>query len=245
MNTLNHVVLNERCLVGPDLDRWLAGPGGAGLEAALAAPDRLIATIEAAGLRGMGGAGFPTHRKWSFVAAETSQSHKYLICNGNEDEPGTFKDRLLLEKSPHQVIEGALIAALATGVNNVVIYINPAQTASVQNISKAMAQWLAHPLFARLNNAIGRPMTLSVVESSGLYIGGEEFGGDCLGRRRFSVPAAKAALSGAEWRLRLSDTGQQHRNARKCTAHHSPWRRLVPGARDRRRRGHQDLHAQR
>ena len=174
MNTLNQVVLNERCLVGPDLDRWLAGPGGAGLEAALATPDRLIATIEAAGLRGMGGAGFPTHRKWSFVAAETSQSHKYLICNGNEDEPGTFKDRLLLEKSPHQVIEGALIAALATDVNNVVIYINPAQTASVQNINEAMAQWLAHPLFARLKSAIGRPMTLSVVESSGLYIGGEE-----------------------------------------------------------------------
>lgn len=196
MNTLNHVVLNERCLVGPDLDRWLAGPGGAGLEAALATPDRLIATIEAAGLRGMGGAGFPTHRKWSFVAAETSQSHKYLICNGNEDEPGTFKDRLLLEKSPHQVIEGALIAALATGVNNVVIYINPAQTASVQNISKAMAQWLAHPLFARLKNAIGRPMTLSVVESSGLYIGGEESaaiasveGGFPFPRRRPPYPA--------------------------------------------------------
>ena len=196
MNTLNHVVLNERCLVGPDLDRWLAGPGGAGLAAALATPDRLIATIEAAGLRGMGGAGFPTHRKWSFVAAETSQSHKYLICNGNEDEPGTFKDRLLLEKSPHQVIEGALIAALATGVNNVVIYINPAQTASVQNISKAMAQWRAHSLFARLKNAIGRPMTLSVVESSGLYIGGEELaaiasveGGFPFPRRRPPYPA--------------------------------------------------------
>ena len=174
MNTLNQVVLNERCLLGPDLDRWLAGPGGAGLEAALATPNRLIATIEAAGLRGMGGAGFPTHRKWSFVAAETSQNQKYLICNGNEDEPGTLKDRLLLEKSPHQVIEGALIAALATGVNNVVMYINPAQTASVENIGKAIAQWLAHPLFARLESAIGRPMTLSLVESSGLYIGGEE-----------------------------------------------------------------------
>ncbi len=174
MSVLNQVLLHDRCLVGPDLGQWLDGPGGDGLEAALATPDFLTAMIEAAGLRGMGGAGFPTHRKWGFVAAETGSPDKYLICNGNEDEPGTFKDRMLLEKSPHQVIEGALIAALATSVNHVVLYVNPAQQAAVANVRTAIEQWLAHSLFEQVARVIDRPMALRLVESSGLYIGGEE-----------------------------------------------------------------------
>ena len=100
--------------MGADLDAWLAGGGGTGLRNALAGPGRRSsAVIAAADLRGMGGAGFPTHRKWAMIAAH-KDCDKFVVCNGNEDEPGTFKDRFLLEHTPHQVIEGALIAAVAT-----------------------------------------------------------------------------------------------------------------------------------
>ena len=81
--------------------------------------------IRQADLRGLGGSGFPVWRKWDAVAVESPRPDKYLVVNGNEDEPGTYKDRLLLEETPHQVIEGALVAALAVGANRVVFYINP------------------------------------------------------------------------------------------------------------------------
>src|SRR5574337_1169903 len=110
MESLNQVLLREDIRVGADLDAWLAHGGGEGLAKALQDPDAVIAEIARADLRGMGGAGFATHRKWAPVAA-APEGDKYIICNGNEDEPGTFKDRFLLEHTPHQVIEGALIAA--------------------------------------------------------------------------------------------------------------------------------------
>src|SRR5262245_49359811 len=121
---LNQVLLKQSARVGADLAGWLAQGGGEGLAKALAAPDGVIAEVERADLRGMGGAGFATYRKWTPVAAAPA-GDKYVVCNGNEDEPGTFKDRFLLEHTPHQVIEGALIAAVATRANHVVLYINP------------------------------------------------------------------------------------------------------------------------
>ncbi|MCB0175651.1 MAG: SLBB domain-containing protein [Anaerolineae bacterium] len=172
-NQLNQVLLRQEIQVGANLDAWLANGGGAGLQNALEAPEAIVKTIEAADLRGMGGAGFPTFRKWQFVMAEQAED-KYLICNGNEDEPGTFKDRLLLEKTPHQIIEGALITALATGVNHLILYINPHQNKAVEAARQAVAQWHVHPLFTAVAEALGRPLTLRVFLSSGLYIGGEE-----------------------------------------------------------------------
>ena len=103
------VLTAEGIQVGADLAAWLSAGGGEGLRRALADPAAIIPTIEAAGLRGLGGAGFPTHRKWAAVAAQpppADGSGKWVICNGNEDEPGTFKDRFLLTRTPHQVIEG-------------------------------------------------------------------------------------------------------------------------------------------
>ncbi|MCB0165416.1 MAG: SLBB domain-containing protein, partial [Anaerolineae bacterium] len=172
-NQLNQVLLHQENQVGANLEAWLANGGGEGLQNALDAPEALIKTIEEANLRGMGGAGFPTYRKWQFVAAEDADV-KYLICNGNEDEPGTFKDRLLLEKTPHQVIEGALITALATGVNHLILYINPHEEKAVEAARQAVAQWQAHPLFSAVAETLDRPITLRVFLSSGLYIGGEE-----------------------------------------------------------------------
>ncbi|WP_338665962.1 NADH-ubiquinone oxidoreductase-F iron-sulfur binding region domain-containing protein [Pararoseomonas sp. SCSIO 73927] len=169
------VLTAERVCVGPDLDAWLAAGGGDGLSRALADPDAIIPAIEAAGLRGLGGAGFPTHRKWSAVAAQPRpEGGKWVVCNGNEDEPGTFKDRFLLSRTPHQVIEGALIGALAVGATNVALYVNPRETASVAATRAAVDAWGGHPLMTRLAGALGGAVSIGVVESSGLYVGGEE-----------------------------------------------------------------------
>jgi len=173
MDTLNQVLLKDDIRVGADLDAWLARGGGEGLAQALRDPGAVIATIAQAGLRGMGGAGFATDRKWAPVAA-ASGGDKYVICNGNEDEPGTFKDRFLLEHTPHQVIEGALIAAVATRANHVVLYINPHEQRAIAVAREAVQQWRDHALFAEVGRVVGAPVSLSVVASSGLYIGGEE-----------------------------------------------------------------------
>lgn len=175
MNRLNTLLLHPSRVIGADLAAWLKAGGGEGLEAALKAPQNIIPELRHSGLSGMGGAGFPSWRKWeAAAAARSTNGDKYVVCNANEDEPGTFKDRFLLEHTPHQVIEGTLIAALATGANIVILYINPHQTESVAAVGEAIRQWQAHPLFARIEAQLGKPLTLKLVETSGRYIGGEE-----------------------------------------------------------------------
>lgn len=171
---LNQVLFQPHSRVGTNLDSWFAGIGGKGLRRALKNPSELIPTIREADLRGLGGSGFPTHKKWGYVAAQQDAEAKYLICNGNEDEPGTFKDRILLKDSPHQVIEGALITALAVGANRIVFYINPEQEASIEAVRKSTKQWQETELFAELSAALGGDLQFRVTPSSGHYIGGEE-----------------------------------------------------------------------
>jgi NADH-quinone oxidoreductase subunit F len=184
-------VLTDPALqVGPDLEAYLAAGGGAGLRRALADPAAIIAEIEAAGLRGLGGAGFPTHRKWRAVA-DQKPGGKWVICNGNEDEPGTFKDRFLLERTPHQVIEGALVAAIAVRAVHVALYVNPREAAALAAIRAAAAAWQAHPLLAQVAEAIGEAVSLRVAESSGLYIGGEETAAVASVQGGFPFPSLK------------------------------------------------------
>jgi len=168
----NQVLMRDDIRVGADLAAWLACGGAEGLARALREPEQIIPEIALADLRGMGGAGFATHRKWAPVAAAAGD--KYVICNGNEDEPGTFKDRYLLEHTPHQVIEGALIAAVAMRANHVVLYINPHQRRALEVNREAVQQWREHAMFSAIEQLLGGPLSLSVVASSGLYIGGEE-----------------------------------------------------------------------
>ncbi|MCR9138156.1 MAG: NAD(P)H-dependent oxidoreductase subunit E [Alphaproteobacteria bacterium] len=98
-------------------------PADAGLAKAVEmAPAQIITAIEDSGLRGCGGAGFTTGRKWRFAAAETAEKH-YVICNADEGEPGTFKDRVLLTERPHLLIEGMTIAARAVGAREGILYL--------------------------------------------------------------------------------------------------------------------------
>lgn len=171
---LNQVLLHESSRTGIDIGDWFSGPGGKGLQQALKNPQDIIPAIKEAGLRGLGGSGFPTYKKWEFVSARPNDGDKYLICNGNEDEPGTFKDKLLLEETPHQVIEGAIITALANGINRIVFYINPDQKQSLANIRAAVAQWQELDEVQAVSKQLGRPLVFRVMASSGHYIGGEE-----------------------------------------------------------------------
>lgn len=170
------VLTAEAAQVGADLDGWLRAGGGQGLARAISAPDRIIPILEEAGLRGLGGAGFPTHRKWRAVAGQPplAGQGKWIICNGNEDEPGTFKDRYLLSNTPHQVIEGALIGALAVGANQIALYVNPGEPVSLRVVREAIQAWQGHPLLAAVGQAVGAPLQLHVTPGSGLYVGGEE-----------------------------------------------------------------------
>src|SRR3989449_10002863 len=84
-------------------------------------PDEVISEVKTSALRGRGGAGFPTGKKWSFVPKD-SPKPKYVVCNADESEPGTFKDRYLMERDPHMLIEGILIAAYALGARTNYIY---------------------------------------------------------------------------------------------------------------------------
>jgi len=190
MHAPNQVLLADAVRVGADLAAWLAAGGGQGLANALREPDAIIPTIAEAGLRGMGGAGFATHLKWTPVAAAPA-GDRYVVVNGNEDEPGTFKDRVLLEQTPHQVIEGALIAAAAVRANHVVLYVNPHQRESIAACGAAVTQWRAHALFADLERVVGGSVSLTVVPSSGLYVGGEETAVIASVEGRFPFPRRK------------------------------------------------------
>ncbi|MFG1371298.1 NADH-ubiquinone oxidoreductase-F iron-sulfur binding region domain-containing protein [Xanthobacter oligotrophicus] len=173
LSKANAVLLDPALKLGANLPLWRRAGGGAGLAAALARPDAIIDTLKEADLRGMGGAGFPTWRKWTAAAASRGDEN-VVVCNGNEDEPGTFKDRYLLRWTPHQVIEGALIAAVAVKANRVVCYVNPHQAEGIDQMRWAVDEWAASDLLAGVSQAVGRPVTLTVVPSSGRYIGGEE-----------------------------------------------------------------------
>ncbi|KVD87067.1 NADH-quinone oxidoreductase subunit F [Burkholderia sp. ABCPW 14] len=211
MKRLNERLLHPSLNVGPDYDRWRAAGGGGGLDAALARPAEIIDAIEAAGLVGMGGAGFPTHIKWRTAAAQLGLT-KYVVVNGNEDEPGTFKDRHLLSRTPHQVIEGALIAALAIGATHVVIYVNRRLDAALAAVREALAQWRTSAPLDRVAATLGHPISLTLTESSGHYIGGEETAIISWLEDRFPFPRSKppfpvqAGISGAPTVINNTET---------------------------------------
>lgn len=190
MSEKNQVLLHSKHRVGANLDAWLLVGGGKGLKRAMKEPEGLIGLIKEAGLRGLGGSGFPTYKKWEFVAAE-EVADKFLICNGNEDEPGTFKDRILLEETPHQVIEGATIAALAMGINHIVFYINPDQEGSIAAMREALEQWRGSELAKKVSKRFKTGPEYAVLPSSGHYIGGEETAAIETVEGKFPFPRGK------------------------------------------------------
>lgn len=136
-------------------------------------PAQLTDEVKASGLRGRGGAGFPTGMKWSFVPRE-SPKPKYLVCNADESEPGTFKDRLLIEKDPHALIEGTLIAAYAIESHTAFIYIRGELAAGATILEKAVDEAAAAGYIGKNILGTGFDLDLIVHRGAGAYICGEE-----------------------------------------------------------------------
>ncbi len=136
-------------------------------------PEQVIEVVTASGLRGRGGAGFPAGRKWSFVPKDPD-IEKYVCVNTDEGEPGTFKDRALVEKDPHQIIEGTIIASYAVGAHRAFVYIRGEFFLGVKRWIKAIDDAYARGFLGKNILGSGFSLDLSVHRGAGAYICGEE-----------------------------------------------------------------------
>ena len=149
---------------------YVANGGYKGLERALSmTPEEVVQEMLDSGLRGRGGGGFPTGRKWSFLAAKQAEE-KIIICNADEGDPGAFMDRSLMESVPHQVLEGMLIAAAATGATRLFIYCRAEYPLAIKHLNIAIGQ-----VYEKKRNLIrGRELEIVIKEGAGAFVCGEE-----------------------------------------------------------------------
>ena len=170
------VVLRNCGVIDPDSIEEYIGQGGyQALGKALTAmrPEEVVETIKAAKLRGRGGAGFPAGLKWEF-ARRAAGTPKYVVCNADEGEPGTFKDRLILEGDPHSILEGMAIAAYAIGANYGYIYIRGEYRLSIERLERAIAQARQMGLLGKNIFGSGFDFDVEIRTGAGAYVCGEE-----------------------------------------------------------------------
>ena len=166
-------ILTKRFGEALTLDAYVTDGGYQALEKALGMePEDIIELVKEAGLRGRGGAGFPTGLKWSFIPAGVRPS--YLVCNADEGEPGTFKDRELMERDPHQLIEGMAIGAYAIGCSEMYLYVRGEFAHAARTLETAIADATKAGYLGE--NVFGSGFSLRAIvhRGAGAYICGEE-----------------------------------------------------------------------
>jgi NADH-quinone oxidoreductase subunit F len=136
-------------------------------------PDEVTEEVKTSGLRGRGGAGFSTGLKWTFIDKSTDKP-RYLLCNADESEPGTFKDRLLMEKNPHLLIEGMILSSYALGCHTAYIYIRGEYMFILRILERAIQEAYAKGFLGQNINGSGYNLDLYVHPGAGAYICGEE-----------------------------------------------------------------------
>jgi NADH-quinone oxidoreductase subunit F len=136
-------------------------------------PEQVVEEVQKSGLRGRGGAGFPTGMKWSFLAKPEGVP-RYLLCNADESEPGTFKDRYLMEKIPHLLIEGMIVSSYALGANTSYIYIRGEYMWVLDILEKAIVEAYSNGFLGKNILGSGYDLDLYVAPGGGAYICGEE-----------------------------------------------------------------------
>lgn len=138
-------------------------------------PDEVIEEVKKASLRGRGGAGFPAGIKWSFVPKDTNKP-KYLVVNCDESEPGTFKDRLILEKMAHYLLEGIIISSYAVGIHHCYIYVRGEFWEPVKALQKALEEAYSRGYYGKNILGSGFDLECTIHRGAGAYICGEETG---------------------------------------------------------------------
>jgi len=194
------IVLRNRGRIDPEkIEEYIAFDGYEALGKALTkmTPEAVLAEISASGLRGRGGAGFPTGRKWAACAAQKG-TPKYLICNGDEGDPGAFMDRSVLEADPHAVLEGMAIGARAIGASKGFVYIRHEYPLAIKRIQIAIEQARAYGLLGKDILGTGFDFDLEIVQGAGAFVSGEETaliasveGSIAMPRQRPPYPARK------------------------------------------------------
>ena len=157
-----------------EYEAYVARGGYEGLRNALAMPpDQVTDAVDRSGLRGRGGAGFPTGRKWKFLPKDPAVT-KYLVVNADEGEPGTFKDRTLIEGDPHRLIEGIVIGSYAIAARHAFIYLRREFHTARVILERAIAQAYAHGVLGEHVLGSGYALDVVVATGAGAYIAGEE-----------------------------------------------------------------------
>jgi NADH-quinone oxidoreductase subunit F len=158
-----------------DLDEYLAYDGFNALGRALKerSPDEIIEEVRASGLRGRGGAGYLTGRKWAQVRA-ARDPRRYIVCNGDEGDPGAFMDRMILESYPYRVIEGMAVAAYAVGAEEGVFYIRAEYPLAVRRVREALRRCEERGFLGDNVLGTGRRLHLRIMEGAGAFVCGEE-----------------------------------------------------------------------
>lgn len=170
------IILRNRGRLDPEnIEEYIGFDGYKALETALTQmkPEQIIKEIKRSGLRGRGGAGFPTGEKWELCRNEPGKL-KYLICNGDEGDPGAFMDRSVLEADPHSVIEGLTIGAKAIGAHKGFVYVRSEYPLAVKRLKIALKQAEAYGLLGNDILGTGFDFHIEVVQGAGAFVCGEE-----------------------------------------------------------------------
>jgi len=174
-NYERHILLENCGRIDPeDIDHHIAKGGYEALAKALQMqPLEIVEEVKRSGLRGRGGAGFPTGQKWEICHSSRGRA-KYVICNGDEGDPGAFMDRAILESDPHSVLEGMLIAGYATGARRGYIYVRAEYPLAVRRVETALRQARHLGLLGRNILGSGFSFDIKLFQGSGAFVCGEE-----------------------------------------------------------------------
>jgi NADH:ubiquinone oxidoreductase subunit F (NADH-binding)/NADH:ubiquinone oxidoreductase subunit E len=170
-------IATEHCgVIDPvDLDEYLSKDGFRALRTCVNDMDaeQVIGEIEKSGLRGRGGAGYPTHLKWSAVRREKSRK-KYIVCNGDEGDPGAFMDRMLMESYPYRLLEGMIIAAHTVGADEGYLYIRAEYPLAIKRVTEAIERCKASGFLGDNIMNGGFSLRLQIMPGAGAFVCGEE-----------------------------------------------------------------------
>jgi NADH-quinone oxidoreductase subunit F len=172
----NRLVLHECGFLDPeDIREYILNGGYEAARKAFVemAPQEICKLISDSGLRGRGGGGFPTGRKWEAARVQNS-AKKYVICNGDEGDPGAFMNRSVMEGNPHSVIEGLMIAARAIGASETLIYVRAEYPLAVERVRRAVADAEREGILGKNVFGTGLSMKCEVMEGAGAFVCGEE-----------------------------------------------------------------------